>query len=40
LESEAEEEIIEIGQWYQAGAKFCGPFEILDRIGLIAYMIP
>jgi hypothetical protein len=29
----------ELGQPNKQATRFCGPFEILDRIGLVAYML-
>jgi hypothetical protein len=38
FESE-QEDLIEVGKLYKAATRLCGPFEILDRIGPIEYML-
>jgi hypothetical protein len=30
---------LKLGSYTKMAAKFCGPLEILDRIGLVAYML-
>jgi hypothetical protein len=39
LKLKANRSSLKLGSCTKLAAKFCGPFEILERIGLVAYMI-
>jgi hypothetical protein len=39
LKVKAKRSSLKVGELFKVGTRYCGPFEILERIGPVAYML-